>query len=338
MLAQILPTGELMSRTTKTLGALAAAVAIAGVGYWWHWTGEPEYSMQRIAQALVTHDVTEFQRLVDLSSVASRAVDDIMGSDLEESGPMGQMVKPTLVQGITDAMKKAVERGAPSTDRTLTGNDRVQGLLQRLVDNFEGVKYIKREGKIAHVGLKTRVPRLGVEQTLDVMLREMDHYWQVADISNLKQYMAETEMIEAEMLDAINKERLFAVALAQKESWGEGNKRVVRIHAQVKNSYRTVTNARGALILSTGGLELIRLAIKTDKPWEKGETREWTWYPDVTPGIDEQTEFLVKASELNGVLSMSEIDGQDGISLRAPRQPLDPKEEQGIEANFPKAP
>lgn len=73
---------------------------------------------------------------------------------------------------------------------------------------FKGVAYTNKDGKIATVGLDMFYPKLNSTTVLEVKMREMDGYWQIAEISNLASFMKKLEELETAKLAEINKQTI----------------------------------------------------------------------------------------------------------------------------------
>ena len=70
--------------------------------------------------------------------------------------------------------------------------------------SFRGIEYIKKQGKIALVGLGFRNDRLDTDLVLELKLRDMDGYWQLAEFANLTELLQKIESLEADRLAEIN--------------------------------------------------------------------------------------------------------------------------------------
>ena len=62
--------------------------ALAGGGFW-YWTTTPQYSMQKLAQSVREHDVTNFHLYFNPEGVASKAVDDLLADRIRDDGGSG---------------------------------------------------------------------------------------------------------------------------------------------------------------------------------------------------------------------------------------------------------
>jgi len=72
----------------KLLPVLLVLVVIAG-GAWYYWTTTPTYAISQAAKAIKAHDTTAFHQWVDVHSVASDAVDDLLAEPVRKGGGAG---------------------------------------------------------------------------------------------------------------------------------------------------------------------------------------------------------------------------------------------------------
>ena len=321
-----------MSRTHKILGALLAAIIVAGGAGWWHWTHTPQYCLSRIGAAIANHDVAEFERLVDLQSVLSRLADDALASkgvsDNAFAAGLVQMMKPMLISAATDMVRKRIESGGDDAPASPNGNEKVSGVLHRIpmTKNFEGIKYVRHEGKIATVGLEIRQPKLGITKTLDIRMREEDGHWRVAALSNFTQYTAEIEQLEKQKLEQINDKvydetrKAFTLTRADRTTKQDrfGFERKVHFDIAAKNNGPMVRKIKGAVFITAGNNEPIQIAVDTDTPWPTGATYTWTYDKEINPFIgEEKALFETPEDQLQVMLMVDYVERDDGSILQA---------------------
>lgn len=92
----------------------------AGAAYW-YWTGTPQYSVMKLAEAVRNHDLNTFHTYCDVSRLSEHAVDDLSAEPLQAIGGRGllqrflgiavtRLFKPELAsmlaKNITDYVEK----------------------------------------------------------------------------------------------------------------------------------------------------------------------------------------------------------------------------------------
>ncbi|MTI87648.1 MAG: DUF2939 domain-containing protein [Balneolaceae bacterium] len=198
---------------SKAIISFLLLVLVAGSGYW-YWTSTPRYSINQIEQAVKTHDVTTFKKHVDIEGLTSRMIDDMLdeatrdvSSDdpFEELGAaMGKglvkLVKPMLVSQAEKQIIRYVETGETDIEASeQTKGPSLDGFARKLGfkgDLVESISYIDRDGKTAYAGLEFNHADLDTTLTIELMMRDMDGYWQVAEVSNIPQLLSDIEAME----------------------------------------------------------------------------------------------------------------------------------------------
>jgi hypothetical protein len=184
---------------------LAVGVALfAGVIYW-QWTSSPTYSLSRIRSAVDEHDVVAFEKHVDVDTVASRLIDDLMAAstqpdDAEDIGAaiatgMVELLKPRLVGMVKEQTLRLVEDGTFSLPE---GEGAALGHLARLdprSGGFRGIGSTEVRGKVAVVGLEFHDEELDADFVLELKLRDMGGYWRLVELSNIAEVLAQIEEI-----------------------------------------------------------------------------------------------------------------------------------------------
>lgn len=209
----------------KSVGViLLGIIIIGGTIAYWQWTKTPKYSLNQIINSVEDRDVTTFQKHVDVNSVASRLVDDLSGQIFSESndelGEFGsamgeglmQLIKPRLVALIEEQTLRYVERGSlwdsdfeleSDGDQDLKVDNITDGIgLEQ--ENYQDVDYVRKDGKTAYVGLKFQHGEFDESITLEIMMRDLGGYWQVAELSNMKDIIEKINRLETEQLAEAN--------------------------------------------------------------------------------------------------------------------------------------
>src|SRR5690625_386292 len=209
----------------KSIKAIAISIFVISCAIaYWQWTKSPRYSLNQIVKSVENRDVTTFQKHVDVKSVASRLVDDLAGQIYSESddelgdfaSALGegllQLMKPRLVEMFEEQTLRFVERGSlwesgfdlESEDIQDLGIDNITDNVGINPDNFEGIDFVRKNGKTVYIGLNFVAPEFNEVLTLEVMMRDLGGYWQLAEISNMKDVLEEIDRLEAEKLSIAN--------------------------------------------------------------------------------------------------------------------------------------
>jgi len=301
---------------TKTKG-IAVTVAILLIGgsafAYWHWTRTPTYSLLQIKKAVETHDVTKFEKHVDIEGVSSRLIDDMMSDTLKETqsesdiGSFGtalgmglvQLMKPRLVQAVREQAVRLVEKGAFGSSTPGTKEDDSKGLnLHAISDqigadenSFKGINHIKKQGKIALVGLGFKNPKLDADLVLELKLRDMGGYWQLAEFANVAELLHEIKSLEAAQLAEVNDpirlkmSQTLLVEHARKVNRSDKWKisKNVDLEISVRNtSTREVTAFSGTVrVLDLAGKLVKKINIRNQDSIAPSKTDEGVWSVDV---------------------------------------------------------
>jgi hypothetical protein len=159
-----------MTKTKLIAFTLPAVLLAGGTFAYWHWTHTPTYSLRQIQKALETHDVAKFEKHVDIQSVSSRLIDDMMSHALKETQPQSgaeglgtalaaglvQLMKPRLVEAIREQAVRLVEQGdlgrsISATNENESGKVSLQAMSEEVgagEDSFRGIKYVKKRARL----------------------------------------------------------------------------------------------------------------------------------------------------------------------------------------------
>ena len=196
------------------VGLFVVAVLCSALAYW-YWTTTPQYSLKCVSKAIETHDLGMFEKYVDVDSLVSRAADQIGDGILNESKDklnspnmnqgVTQLAKPMLINESKEQIKAYIEKGSfessrqPILDKQQKSNyDTI--IAEKYINtggNFpqsKGIDYIKKDGKVAALGLSIFYPNIESTIVLEIKMRERDGYWQVIEISNFKEFFANLDI------------------------------------------------------------------------------------------------------------------------------------------------
>jgi tetratricopeptide (TPR) repeat protein len=183
-------------RMKKVIVVTVVLVVLGVGGGVWKFYTSPKYSLRIIQKAIEEHDVTTFEKHVDIEGLISRLLGEFLGllSGKEELRVFGQeavhviqeFAKETIVRSGKTAVETFIERGHFDREITETGvlSKFAKGAQIEDLD-FVGLKEIKQEGKICHVTVVVHVGTYDGDLEVTFMMRDKGTYWQIAEISNV---------------------------------------------------------------------------------------------------------------------------------------------------------
>jgi hypothetical protein len=183
---------------------LVLLLALIGGGYYYYNSLKkgPEYALLQAAAATQTHDVTAFERYVDVDALTGHLVDDVANhsgvlSALVPGGGLAlrgglRLLKPQLAKAAHNEVQRYVETGSIEAAQAAAPKHLVNlsflGLVGRVVSpdsKFKGVKYSTDKGNEALVGLEFTQPRYDTTMVVEVkLLKQADGHWQAKEITN----------------------------------------------------------------------------------------------------------------------------------------------------------
>jgi len=187
---------------------------ILGAAGWWYWTTTPEFSIRRVKQAVKDHDLTTFNKYVEMDSVASGMVDDLFTIPMQNvlgtgvgmlgrwfvAGAVG-LLKPPLVVGIKEDLSRFVttgrfiseEEGAASGDEASSSQFSL-GLMDSRFGfrkhAFRKIEYEHKDGKFCTMGLLFHNEVYNKDLVLEVKMHDEGGYWRLIQLTNFPQFMA----------------------------------------------------------------------------------------------------------------------------------------------------
>ena len=175
---------------------LIIVFAIGGFLYW-KFVTSPEYSLTKINESIENHDITTFEKYVDVDGIIMRLmsqIPEIIGGNSKKAAMFGEEINQlilSVLQGpilkiAKESVRTVIERG--HFDKSITQKDLMAELLKQVpIDSIKiiGLKEIRKQGKVCTVPIQIYVGAYEGETTLELMMRNKGSYWQVAEISNL---------------------------------------------------------------------------------------------------------------------------------------------------------
>lgn len=166
-------------------------------------------------QAVSNHDISTFEKHVDVDGILIRMLTDLPGvmNESPRSGNVGfipeetmslitslmeKQFKDAIQQTLRESTKSFIERG--HFDKQLTEKGSISKLLKVIpIDSLEVLSLgeIQKEGKICYVPLNISVKKYDGRATAKFMLRDKGGYWQVAEVSNLPEFINQLKKLQA---------------------------------------------------------------------------------------------------------------------------------------------
>lgn len=213
---------EPMLNLRKKISAVFVVICVlGGVSSWYflYFTKTPEYALNQVRQAVEKHDLVKFNQYVDLNSILSRGYDDLITAMLESDRTLTPEIKKVIsgfskifkfpvVGTFKEGILRLVETGKWETqakdESSLQGIDTEQLVAKTgfTSSSIKNVAYTKKEGKTAIVGITIAEKDLQKNFVLEIKMRELeDGTWQVAELSNFKEYLLEIEKAKLTQLE-----------------------------------------------------------------------------------------------------------------------------------------
>lgn len=204
----------------KKLILLVLLLALAAGGYLYYnslKTG-PQYALLQAAAATQTHDLSTFERYVDVDALTGHLVDDVasQGSLLTALVPGGsfgmqgalRLLKPQLAKAAHKEVQRYVETGSVEAAAAVAPKRLVNlsfmGLASRVVSadsKFKGIKYTTEKGDEALIGLEFTQPKYDTTLVLEVkMMKQADGHWQAKELTNVGALLGQVARLEKHRL------------------------------------------------------------------------------------------------------------------------------------------
>lgn len=296
------------------VGLVVAFFIILFVGgvYYWQYTKSPKYSLLQAKNAFEQHDLNNFEKYVDVEGITNSLIDQLLEISTEKEQPkdkweqLGEsfgkglvtLLKPQLSKLARQQIAKLVETGKLEKKRQRTKSEEPDFSLSDIWNKaggekagFQGIEYIKKEGKIAYVGLKFFHKEYNTELILDLKMRDKGGYWQVAELSNFADYMKKLDELETKRINELNapiidemKKTLVVEEIKKRsktDDWGI-NKKVI-FTVKVRNNGKKEIDKYKILLIcnSLDGKELKRLTIVDDVNIAPSDIGGGSWSTDV---------------------------------------------------------
>jgi hypothetical protein len=182
----------------KVLLLVVIVATIGGYLFYRNFVTSPKYSLLQAHEAMQDHNMAEFEKYVNVESVAGNLIDDMAQQrgllSMINPGSLAlkqalQFMKPQLAGVARKEVQKYVETGSFAKDpaKKKKVDLSFNGLWHKVISDssqFKGVKYTREEGETAFVGLEFTQPRYDTTFVLEVKMQNKGDYWQATEITN----------------------------------------------------------------------------------------------------------------------------------------------------------
>lgn len=327
----------------KLVLASIGVFVIIAIGGYWYWSTTPKYSLNKIKSSIENHDVPTFEKHVNVESISSRFIDDMLeevNKEMESEGEaeqfgnaLGQgflqMMKPRLINLIEERIIRFVEKGSiPETN-----NEELEGTgLNNLTDEigigedlFKGIEYVNKKGKTAYIGLSFDHATYDTTLTLELLMRDMGSYWQVSELSNIPELSAKIDAIEAEKLNRINSETANEIANTllinsiEKVNESSGYSRNMKVSLSLENiSSEVIDGFKVSIDALDNESQLIKtIIVESNMRIEPNSVHNEAWNVDVNMFEESSIElFEMSNDDINYNSEILEVSFLNGDQLK----------------------
>ena len=193
---------------------IAAILVIGLIGYN-YWINTPQYSLLQIQKSVENKDRLLFEKHVDSQKIIEEIVDDISEMFIDEvdngqsneysllnpafwASGLTSIFKPTIESVIEEAFDDFWEHEIENFDSYESSSE-----FGNIVGSFE-ISYIKKDGKVARLGLVAIDPLTSDEVNLEFKLNKIENYWRITQISNLEELLKSRMDEVGELIDFDN--------------------------------------------------------------------------------------------------------------------------------------
>lgn len=333
-----------MKNKLLSIGVLILATTILAYGGYSYWARTPQYALQQIVKAVETHDVELFRKYVDVNTVASRFIGDMMDSVTqdEESGDeaselgknfgkgLVNLMKPRLTEIIAEQLDKYVETGDLGKSAQADKKEAISltEVQDRIGKHIRDLKYVKKEGKIAIAGIGIYNEKFQKELTLELKLREKDGgYWQLVELSNFGSMLQEINSLSKAKLDDLNRPAKDKMAQAltvssirkTQETDEHGFSQKVFVTIAINNSLPIAVSGFEAdlQITDISGRTLKKISLRSDQPIPGSGNKSASWTIPTNKYISKEASlYNTPEGQLKFQFSPSSVSFTDGTMLQ----------------------
>lgn len=191
---------------------IIAAILVIGLFGYNYWINTPQYSLLQIQKSVENKDRLLFEKHVDSQKIIEEIVDDISEMFIDEvdngqsneysllnpafwASGLTSIFKPTIESVIEEAFDDFWEHEIENFDSYESSSE-----FGNIVGSFE-ISYIKKDGKVARLGLVAIDPLTSDEVNLEFKLNKIENYWRITQISNLEELLKSRMDDVGELID-----------------------------------------------------------------------------------------------------------------------------------------
>ena len=191
---------------------IIAAILVIGLFGYNYWINTPQYSLLQIQKSVENKDRLLFEKYVDSKKIIEEIVDDISEMFIDEvdngqsneysilnpafwASGLTSILKPTIESVIEEAFDDFWEHEIENFDSYEPSSE-----FGNIVGSFE-ISYIKKDGKVARLGLVAIDPLTSDEVNLEFKLNKIENYWRITEISNLEELLKSRMDDVGELID-----------------------------------------------------------------------------------------------------------------------------------------
>lgn len=182
---------------------------VVSVFFSWKIIASPQYSLKQLKKATPEHDVTAFNKYVDLDEVIDSIVvqtwqyytsQEDTGNRWSEirqkiSTGLLSVVKPNLKEIIKKEVLDYVATGEWTDDNSKDNEN--SSLILKLIKNridpekwdYQSINYAAINGETARIGLTYYDQSKETNFLVEINMRDMKGYWQLTEITNVAQLL-----------------------------------------------------------------------------------------------------------------------------------------------------
>jgi len=245
---------------TITLGAVGLSLLVG----FWMWTRTPQYAVRQIEKSITVHDIQGFRKYVDLDGVAADAL-ALVHLNAADSGGLGSALATTMAGPLQDAVKRTLTNMVESKE---AGPPRIVYDFLDSDSTYSGIEYVKRDGKVATVGLKFTTPKRATKppRVYEIRMRDLGSHWQVAGL-NLQQIILARALRNAEEHAQLEEKRAQAERVSRKKHDDAASKSAASLSLSLSSPLLIggePSVVRATLALSEPAFEEIAVIVTSD--------------------------------------------------------------------------
>jgi len=348
-LAAMIPSSQMSDswgnrmRVMVIAGFIVVGAFIAGIWYL-QYLKSPQYSLRMTVKAINQHDLTTFNKYVDLDGLLGRIIDQLLaekrdGKESDAFSRLGEgiakgfmeLAKPKLIELAKESISSYVEKGKSEKETqekngsapTVVGDILNKSLGEK--KSFQGIKYVKKEDKIAYVGIPVYREEYDATLVFDLKMRDKGDYWQIAEVTNFAEIMAQIGKLETERLRKINAPIVSAMnntlsiskdgKLSKRtDSWGLG--KYIEISLSFKNSGEKDISSF-ALVIKYKKQPVLAVIEQNSSKLAAGEKKVLSWKRRLNMFDKNDMDFFNAPFDTSGIsLDIQSIKFADGSELK----------------------